>query len=110
MQKYNVGAPFERVALDMLGPFPRSDKGNKYLLVVGDYFSKWLEAVPVPDQEATTVANAFIDGIVSILESPCYYIQTKGLIWNLHFSRKFAESWVSRKLKQPPTSSVRRHG
>ena len=38
MQKYNVGAPFERVALDMLGPFPKSDKGNKYLLVVGDYF------------------------------------------------------------------------
>ena len=59
MQKYNVGAPFERVALDMLGPFPKSDKGNKYLLVVGDYFSKCLEAVPVPDKEATTVAKCF---------------------------------------------------
>ena len=70
MQKYNVGAPFERVALDMLGPFPKSDKGNKYLLVVGDYFSKWLEAVPVPDQEAATVANAFIDRIVSIFGVP----------------------------------------
>ena len=110
MEKYIVGAPFESVALDMLGAFRKSDKGNKYLLVVGDYFSKWLEAVPVPDQEATTVAKAFIDRIVSIFGVPCYYIQTKDLILNLHFSRKFAESWVSRKLEPPPTSSIRLHG
>ncbi len=37
--KYNVGAPFESVAIDVAGPFPKSQRGNRYILVVGDYFS-----------------------------------------------------------------------
>lgn len=36
----------ERVALDIMGPLPLSDKGNRYLLVIEDYFTKWTEAVP----------------------------------------------------------------
>ena len=45
MQQYNVGAPLERVAVDILGPLPKTKKGNKYILVVGDYFSKWMQAI-----------------------------------------------------------------
>ncbi|GFX90124.1 retrovirus-related Pol polyprotein from transposon 412 [Trichonephila clavipes] len=43
LQLYNVGAPFERIAFDLLGPLPRSSDGKK-ILVVMDYFTKWLEA------------------------------------------------------------------
>ena len=57
MSQYNVGAPMERLALDVLGPLPITDNGNKYLLIVADYFTKWPEAYPLPNQEATTVAN-----------------------------------------------------
>ena len=34
-----VGAPFERVSLDILGPLPRSKTGNRYILIVMDYFT-----------------------------------------------------------------------
>ena len=37
MKSFNVCAPFERIALDILGPLPRTKQGNKYLLVIGDY-------------------------------------------------------------------------
>ena len=57
MQIYNVGVPFERIAIDSAGPFPESDKGNRYVLVLADYFSKWLEVYPIPNQEACTVAE-----------------------------------------------------
>ncbi len=40
MQQYNVGAPMERIALDVMGPLPLSERGNKYLLIVADYFTK----------------------------------------------------------------------
>ena len=40
MQRYNVGAPLERIALDVLGPLPETDRGNKYILVIADYFTK----------------------------------------------------------------------
>ena len=59
MKQYNAGAPFERVAMDVAGPFPMSKQGNKYVLVVMDYFSKWPEVYPIPNQEAKTVADAF---------------------------------------------------
>ncbi|GFV07368.1 retrovirus-related Pol polyprotein from transposon 412 [Trichonephila clavipes] len=60
LQLYNAGAPFERIAFDILGPFPRSSDGNNNILVVMDYFTKWPEAYPIPDQEASTVAEALV--------------------------------------------------
>ena len=44
------------VAVDTLRPLPESDARNSYLLVVGDYFTRWMKAFPIPNQEAITVA------------------------------------------------------
>lgn len=64
-QRYTVGIPMKQVALDIMGPLPLSDKGNKYLLVIEDYFTKWTETVPLLDQEAITVANTWIESFVT---------------------------------------------
>jgi hypothetical protein len=58
--QYNIGAQFERIAIDVVGPFPRSDQGNCYLLIAMDYFTKWTDAYAVPDQEASTVADVLV--------------------------------------------------
>jgi hypothetical protein len=60
LQLYTVGAPMERIAIDIMGPLPVSENGNRYLLVTMDYFSKWPEVYPIPNQEARTVANALV--------------------------------------------------
>ena len=39
------------------GAFPESTNGNNYILVVGDYFTRWVEAYAICNQEAVTVAN-----------------------------------------------------
>ncbi|GFV08795.1 retrovirus-related Pol polyprotein from transposon 412 [Trichonephila clavipes] len=57
MQPYNLAAPFERIAFDILGPLPRSSDGNKHILVVMDYFTKWTEAYLISNQEASNVAQ-----------------------------------------------------
>ena len=41
-----MGAPLERIVVDVLGPLPVSEKANKYLLIVGDYFTK-LGSLPI---------------------------------------------------------------
>lgn len=65
LKKYNVGLPFERIAIDVAGPFPETHKGNKYILVAMDYFSKWPEAFAIPNQEVTTVAKILVDNVFS---------------------------------------------
>lgn len=60
MQRYSAGTPMERVGIDVLGPMPVTDRGNRYLLVAVDYFTKWPEAIPMPNQEATTIAEALV--------------------------------------------------
>jgi hypothetical protein len=58
MHQYNFATTFDRVAIDIAGPFPHSDRGNRYLLIAVDYFTKWPEVYPIPYQEASTVADA----------------------------------------------------
>ena len=49
------------VATDILGPLPESASGNSYIIVVADYFTRYTEAYPIPNQEATTVARKLVD-------------------------------------------------
>jgi hypothetical protein len=60
MHQYNVGASFERIAIDVAWPFPWSDQGNRYLLLTVDYFMKWPETYAFPDQEASRVTEALV--------------------------------------------------
>ncbi|BHF70554.1 hypothetical protein SprV_0301360600 [Sparganum proliferum] len=58
MQPMTTGFPGERVGLDIIGPLPISVRGYEYILVMIDYFPKWVETVPLLRQDATSVANA----------------------------------------------------
>ena len=64
LKQYQVGVPVERVAIDIAGPWRTSSSGNKYIMVVCDYFTKWVEAYAIPDQEAYTVAERFVNDFV----------------------------------------------
>ena len=47
------------IAVDIL-EVPISSNNNRYLLVVQDYFTKWTEAIPLPDQTATRITAELI--------------------------------------------------
>ena len=53
--------PFQRVAIDLSGPMPRTGKGNAYVLCVVDYATRYPEAVPLKNIEAATVAEALFE-------------------------------------------------
>ena len=64
LKQYAVGAPMERIAIDILGPLPETPWKNKFILVVSDYFTKWTESYPLPNQEATTVAEKLVNEFI----------------------------------------------
>jgi hypothetical protein len=41
--------PFEAIACDLMGPYPRTPSGNKFILVVTDLFSRWVDEHDVCD-------------------------------------------------------------
>src|SRR4051812_8204380 len=52
--------PFAQWGLDQVGTFHKSSSGNHtFLLVAVDKFTKWIEAIPVTNQTATTAVNFF---------------------------------------------------
>ena len=42
-----VGDPFSKINIDIVSPLPITSKGNKYIIVATDYFTKWPEAEAV---------------------------------------------------------------
>ena len=46
-----------------MGPLPESKQIYSYVLVMADYFTKWIEVFAIHDQEASTVAQKLVDGI-----------------------------------------------
>jgi len=65
-----AGYQMQIVAVDILGPLTESTNGNSYILVMGDYFTRWMEAYAIRNQEATTVAQKFVDEIFCRLSTP----------------------------------------
>ena len=51
-----IETPFERLALDIVGPLPKTSRGHRYILVLVDYATRYPEALPL--RAATTKAVA----------------------------------------------------
>ena len=75
MQPIYTGEPFERVGMDIICPLPRTERGNRYILTVVDHFTKHVEAYPLENQEAVSVACVFLNEFVSRYGVP-YVIHT----------------------------------
>ncbi|KAJ8352284.1 hypothetical protein SKAU_G00237600 [Synaphobranchus kaupii] len=70
LQQHLVGAPMERVGVDVLGPFHVTDSGNRCILVAMDYFTKWPEAFAIPDQSAATTAERLVEEMFTRFGAP----------------------------------------
>ena len=57
--------PFQRVAFDIVGPLPTTENGNNYLLTFQDDLSKFSGAIPIQNQESTTVAKALCEQYIT---------------------------------------------
>ena len=56
-----MGEPFERIAMDIVGPLPRSKQGHRYILVVCDYATRYPEAIPLKKFTAPVIADELIE-------------------------------------------------
>lgn len=58
MHATNVDHPWEIVTVDLIGPLPRSNSGNTWLLVMQDKCTKWVELTPLRKATGKAVTEA----------------------------------------------------
>ena len=56
--------PFQIIATDIIGPYPESESGNKYVLSIVCLHSGWPEAFAIPSKEAEIIAEILLDEII----------------------------------------------
>ncbi|KAK3099399.1 hypothetical protein FSP39_003829 [Pinctada imbricata] len=70
LQQKSVGAPLDRIGIDIVGNCPITEDGNEYIMVICDYFTKWVEAYAIPDHTALTVADKLVTEFVCRFGTP----------------------------------------
>ena len=70
---------------DFMGPLPLSN-GNQHILRIADHSTNWYEAIPLPDETATTTANALLKHWIYRFGCPCSINRDQGRDFELRFS------------------------
>jgi hypothetical protein len=78
LKLFPPSAPLEFVAIDILGPLPKTKSGNRYLLIISDRFSKLTRAVPLAEINAVDVAVAFFNDWMSVYGVPLILLSDNG--------------------------------
>jgi transposase InsO family protein len=69
---------FSHLHVDLVGPLPTSPDGFKYILTVIDRSTRWLEAIPVKNLEATSASDALVEGWISRFGVPADITTDRG--------------------------------
>ena len=78
LRLFPANGPLEFVAMDILGPLPKTKQGNQFVVVLTDRYSKLTRAIPTGKTTATTVATIFVDHWVIPYGIPNYVLTDNG--------------------------------
>lgn len=69
--------PFQKLALDIVGPLPITEHGNQFILTLQDDLTKYSQAYPIENHEAKTVADNLIK-FISFMGTPSSILTDQG--------------------------------
>ena len=87
LEDYRVGFPLDRIGIDVIGPLPLTKRQNKLILVIGDHFTRWMEAFPIPNQQAEVVAQKLVIEFISRFGIPFELHTDKGRNFEIELFR-----------------------
>ncbi|CAF1509411.1 unnamed protein product [Rotaria sordida] len=94
--------PFQLIGIDYTGPFPTTPQRNKYVLAITDYFTKWVIAIPLPNQTARTTAEALYEHYICIYGVPMRILSDQGSHFNNELMVAFTQLLGCHHIKSTP--------
>ena len=94
--------PFQHIGIDTMGPLPLTPRGNKYILVVVDYFTKWTEAIAVNSTDAQTTVAFLHKEIICRHGCPDYITSDRGTEFNNQLVEAFTRQYQITHIKTTP--------
>jgi len=85
------GSSFDKVAMDIVGPLSKTERGNEYILMLQDQLIKFCMRIPLPDQTSETIAEAFVDKFICVLEVPKAILTDQGRNFISELMKKIAK-------------------
>ena len=64
------GRPWQVIAIDLVGPMPKTARANSWILVLYDHFTQWQDAIAIRDAIAPTVARTLDERVFSYFGLP----------------------------------------
>ena len=97
-----TGEPWERLGIDVTGPHPACSNGNVYVLTVIDHFTRWVELIPMKNQEAATVVKALVDKVFCVHGCPLQILTDRGTNFESHLFRELCDRMSIDKICTTP--------
>jgi transposase InsO family protein len=97
LQPLAIEGLFYRWSVDLCGPFPISKRGNRYVMVMIEGFSKQLEVSAIPDKSAATTAYAFTREVLCRYGSCAEVVTDQGAEWMDEFHQCLQASFIDHR-------------
>ena len=91
-----VKEPFHHIRIDIKGPLLIISKGNRYIIVTMDYFTKWPEVRTILDIKADTVAQFIYKKIICRHDVPKEILSNRGTSFVNQVIKKLCENYQTK--------------
>lgn len=96
-----IAEPFQRIAIDIVGPLRRTTRGNKYILTLMDFTTRYPEAIPLRKIDSATVADALCE-VFTRLGIPDEILTDQGSNFLSNLMKKIMETLQVKQIKTSP--------
>lgn len=97
----NFDQPFDKVGVDILD-LTTTNSNNKYVVVFTDYLTKWVEAFPLRDQTAESVAKILINEIITWHSAPKELLSDRGTNFRSKLIAEITRYFTINKIQTAP--------
>jgi hypothetical protein len=97
LQPLPISGLMYRWGVDLCGPFHPTARGNQYVMVAVEHYSKHLELIPIPNKEPATTAAAFASAVLGRYGSPAEVVTDRGGEWMKEFEQLLLDCMIDHR-------------